>query len=282
MVESQIIHGDALQAMRALPDSCAGLIIADPPYNLDKDKQFGIRVPFSTDAEWVEWSRSWLGEAKRLLTPKGNLFVYAIHHNACYLQCALYALGLEYRRQIIWYYENGWSKYTLGPACHYEPILWFSRHKGSTYHVIREPYKSTVRLKHRITKGGKEWKPHPDGRQAGDVWRFPTLAGRRFAKERTKHPTQKPERLTARIVKYFSNPGELVLVPFVGSGTECVVAAQLGRRFWGAELNAKYVEIARSRLARISPEFLEVRTQQFVGPRTTSEAMPLFPDADDA
>jgi len=258
MLENGIIHGEAIAAMGGLPDACAGLVIADPPYNLEKDREFGIEVPFANHAEWLDWSRTWLEQAKRLLAPKGNLFLYAIHHNACYLQCALYELGLEYRRQIIWYYENGWSKYKLGPACHYEPLLWFSREKDSTYHVIREPYKSTARLKHKITKNGKEWTPHPDGRQAGDVWRFPTLAGRRFAAERTKHPTQKPERLTARIIEHFSNPGDLVLVPFVGSGTECAVAVKLGRRYWGTELNADYVRMARERVTQASTQLLEV------------------------
>jgi len=258
MIESQIILGDAITLMKGLPDSCADLIIADPPYNLDKDREFGIQIPFGNHEEWLQWSRDWLHQARRLLTPKGNLFLYAIHHNACYLQCLLYSLGLEYRRQIIWYYENGWSKYTLGPACHYEPILWFSKGKDSTYHVIREPYKSVERLKHTITKNGKQWKPHPDGRQAGDVWRFPTLAGRRFAKERTVHPTQKPYVLTARIISHFSNPGELVVVPFVGSGTECVTAVELGRRYWGSELNAEYVKIARDRVANASLQLFEV------------------------
>lgn len=260
MVENQIVCGDAIEAMKGLPDSCADLIIADPPYNLDKDKEFGVDISFATHDEWLDWSHTWLEQAKRLLAPKGNLFVYAIHHNACHLQCMLYSLGLEYRRQIIWYYENGWSKYTLGPACHYEPILWFARAKDSTYRPIREPYKSKARLKHKITKNGKEWKPHPEGRHAGDIWQFPTLAGRRFAHERTIHPTQKPWRLTERIVNYFSHPGELVVAPFAGSGTECAVAAALGRRYWGAELNREYVRIARQRVADASSQLFKVWT----------------------
>ena len=164
----------------------------------------------------------------------------------------MYEIGLHYRRQIIWHYENGWSKYRNGPACHYEPILWFAHQPDSTFHVIREPYKSKERLRHPITKNGKKWTPHPDGRQAGDVWRFPTLAGRRFADERTEHPTQKPLSLSRRLVEHFSNPGELVVIPFVGSGSECVAAVECVRRFVGAEMNPAYVEIARSRIASAS------------------------------
>ncbi|MCH8342436.1 MAG: site-specific DNA-methyltransferase [Planctomycetes bacterium] len=246
---NEIIQGDVLEFLRELPAECADLVIADPPYNLNKD--FGIGVRHSDVETWLHWSAQWLAELKRILSPSGNLFVYSIHHFACFLQCRLYEMDLIYRRQIIWHYENGWSMYKNGPACHYEPLLWFAKRADSTFHVIREPYKSQARLKHKITKNGKVWQPHPDGRQAGDVWRFPTLAGRRFADERTPHPTQKPLDLCRRLVRYFSNEGDLVLVPFVGSGSECVAAAELHRNFTGVELNPEYVAIANQRLASI-------------------------------
>src|SRR6266704_5492214 len=168
----------------------------------------------------------------------------------------MYEIGLQYRRQIIWHYENGWSKYTNAPACHYEPILWFAHRNDSTFHVIREPYKSQERLRHRITKNGKEWTPHPDGRQAGDVWRFPTLAGRRFRDEKVEHPTQKPLALTDRIVSHFSPPGSLVVVPFAGSGTECVSAVRNGRDYWAAEIKGEYVQLAQRRLRAAATESL--------------------------
>jgi DNA modification methylase len=174
----------------------------------------------------------------------------------------MYELGLEYRRQVIWYYENGWSKYRNGPACHYEPILWFARQRDSTFHVMREPYKSQERLRHAITKNGKVWTPNPAGRQAGDVWKFPTLAGRRFAKERTEHPTQKPLPLSRRLVEHFSNPGDLVVVPFVGSGSECVAAIESGRAFIGAEINPAYVEIAHSRITDASAKLFQVAPEK--------------------
>jgi DNA modification methylase len=246
--QNAIHHIDALELLQALPDGSADLIIADPPYRLKKDREFGPGAYFEDAAQWLAWCRRWILQCRRLLNVRGNLFVYAIHHHACFLQAYLYEIGLQYRRQIIWTYENGWSKYRNGPACHYEPILWFARGQDSTFHVIREPYKSEARLRHAIIKNGKVWAPHPDGRQAGDVWRFPTLAGRRFAAERTSHPTQKPLTLSRRLVEHFSNAGELVVVPFGGSGSECVAAMQLGRRFLAAEINAEYVEIARHRL----------------------------------
>ncbi len=284
MKENAIHVGDALEFLRTLSDECADLIIADPPYSLRKDREFGEGAFMETHGEWLSWCREWLTEAKRLLKPNGNIFVYAIHHNACFLTTFLYELGLVYRRQIIWHYENGWSKYKNSPACHYEPIIWFSRVPSSTFHVIREPYKSTERLKHTITKNGKVWTPHPDGRQAGDVWSFPTLAGRRFAAERTSHPTQKPLSLSTRIVQHFSNPDDLVLVPFVGSGSECVAAIQTGRRFIGSEINKEFVTIAEARIAdaKSSPEFFEVATEHACSERIATQAISDNPDRGDA
>ncbi len=240
--------GDCIDGMRDLPDECAGLVVADPPYNLNKD--FGAWNETNRKNEWLPWCKEWLDEVNRLLRPGGNVFVYGIHHHLCWLQCYMYEIGLSYRRQVIWFYENGfagYSKRTL--AAHYEPILWFSKGEGYTYHPIREPYKSTQRLKHKIYKNGKVWKPHPDGRLAGDVWNIPTLAGRRFRDEKVDHPTQKPLSISRRIVKHFSDEGDLVVIPFAGSGSECLAALMEGRQYIGFELNPKYVAITEERIA---------------------------------
>lgn len=200
--------------------------------------------------DWLAWSKVWLAECKRILTDDGNLFVYGIHHHLCWIQCHLYELGLCYRRQIIWNYENGFAGYSRSLAAHYEPLLWFSKTSKYLFHPIREPYKSQDRLKYKVIKNGKVWQPNPAGRLAGDVWRFPVLAGRRFSAEKVDHPTQKPLALSERIIKHFSNPGDLVVVPFAGSGTECLAAALNQRRYWGVDLNPKYIAIAEQRIAR--------------------------------
>ncbi len=245
--EQSVVKIDCIEGLARLPSESAHLVIADPPYNLDKD--FGIWKEADEKHRWLPWSKEWLAECKRILMPSGNIFVYGIHRHLCWIQCFLYELGLDYQRQIIWHYENGFAGYstrTLG--AHYEPILWFSNGPGYTYNPIREPYKSTKRLKYKIKKNGKVWTPHPDGRLAGDVWNFPTLAGRRFRDEKVNHPTQKPLSLTLRLVEHFSNPEDLVVVPFSGSGTECVAAYKTGRRFIGFELNPDYIAIGNNRL----------------------------------
>lgn len=249
---NEVVLGDCIEEMAKLPDECAQLIIADPPYNVGP--AFGIDQEWNRSHDWIPWSKNWLKEAERLLTPGGSIFVYGIHHYQCFVQVLLYELGLDYRRQIIWNYENGWSRSTKTLATHYEPLLWFSKGPDYTYHTIREPYKSTERLKNKIVKNGKVWTPHPDGRMAGDVWQFPTLAGRRFADERVDHPTQKPLALTDRIINHFSNAGDLVVVPFSGSGTELVSASRNGRRYWGCDIKKEYVALAQRRLASTEAE----------------------------
>lgn len=246
--DGRIVLGDCVEGMRTLDAGRYRLIVADPPYNLGKD--FGLWREKEKSGGWRDWMRSWLGEALRVLADDGNIFVYGIHHHQCWVQCIMYELGFRYRRQIIWHYENGFAGY--GPrslnAC-YEPLLWFSKTERYVFHAIREPYKSQERLRHPIFKNGKEWKPNPEGRMAGDVWSFPVLAGRRFQDERVDHPTQKPLSISRRIVKHFSQPGDTVLVPFVGSGSECLAAVMEGRSYEGFELNPEYVSLAERRVA---------------------------------
>jgi DNA modification methylase len=243
---NQVHEGDCVELMKQLPSGCAQLIIADPPYNIGPS--FGVEREWQHDETWLSWCGEWLKESQRVLSDDGNLFVYGIHHYLCYLQVLLYEMGMTYRRQIIWHYENGFSTYKRNLAAHYEPILWFAKRPDSYFREVREPYKSTERLKSKVVKNGKVWTPHPEGRRAGDVWRFPTLAGRRFRDEKVDHPTQKPLALTDRIVSHFSPPGSLLVIPFAGSGTECVSASRLGRSFWASEIKPSYVELSRSRL----------------------------------
>jgi site-specific DNA-methyltransferase (adenine-specific) len=246
---NNIFLGDCIIGMQSLPDECVDLIIADPPYNLNKN--FGAWNENKRHSEWLPWSKKWIDQVKRILRPGGNVFVYGIHRHLCWLQCYMYEIELTYRRQIIWFYQNGFAGYSSRTlAAHYEPILWFSKGDNYTYNPIREPYKSDERLKYKITKNGKVWQPNPEGSLAGDVWQFPTLAGKQFSLEKVNHPTQKPLSISLRIVKHFSNENDIVLIPFVGSGSECVAAILENRRYIGYELNPEYIEIAKNRILK--------------------------------
>jgi len=251
LTKNKIYKGDVLKLIKKISDNTIDLIIADPPYGIEMDFGNNEKWGLNKHDQWYKWMKSWLIEANRVLKPGGAIFVYGIHNNIGYIQCFLYELGLKYGRQFIWYYKNNWSGYTKAPVGNYEPLLWFYKGNNYNYHPIREPYESIERLKYKIIKNGKEWYPNPKGKLAGDVWYVPVLAGRRFRNERVKHPTQKPLALCDRIINHFSNESDLLLIPFAGSGSECVSAKNNRRNFIGFELNKEYITIAKKRLKEV-------------------------------
>lgn len=240
-----ILHGDVTELLRTIPSGSVDLVIADPPYGIDKN--FGKPDSWKGIAEWKEWCWTWLSECKRTLKDDGSILLYGISHYICFNQVQLYDLGMQYRRQIIWHYENGFCG-NRNLRATYEPLLWFSKSDKYHFKEIREPYKSAERLKYDVNKNGKVWKPNPEGRLAGDVWNIPTLAGRRFKSEKVGHPTQKPLAISERLVENFCPANGAILIPFAGSGSECVAAYRAGREFIGIELNELYCEIAKGRL----------------------------------
>ncbi len=247
---NKIFNEDCLDGIKSLKSNSIKLIIADPPYNLNKN--FGTYKEKENKENWKLLTHEWLKGCYRVLADDGNIFVYGIHRHLCWVQCMMYDIGYKYRRQIIWHYENGFAGYGKNSLnAEYEPLLWFSKTDKYIYHPIRIPYKSQERLKYRITKNKKIWKPNPEGRMEGDVWKFPTLAGRRFKDEKVDHPTQKPLSISRRIVKHFSNKNNTVLIPFCGSGSECVACVMEDRKYLSYELNKEYIKIARKRLKNI-------------------------------
>lgn len=241
------------------------LILTDPPYNINKD--FGNNSDCLSLEDFISVTQDRIKKMKQLLTPNGSIIWFGIHDYICYVQIAMYDAGLFYRRMNIWHYENGFSRSKKEPATHYEPFLWFSNDdKKWTYNVdaVRIPYKSTERLKSAVNykdaKGNtKTWTPNPQGAMRGDIWDFPTLAGRRFEKERTEHPTQKPESLITEIIKAFCpmRDGKYngsILDPFHGSGTLGVCCEKLNavdgnQILWtGIEIEKRWCDIAQERI----------------------------------
>lgn len=243
------------------------LILTDPPYNINKD--FGNDSDKLSVEEFIAVTNKRIAKLKQLLTPTGSIIWFGIHNYVGYIQVAMYNAGLYYRRLNIWHYKNGFSRSKKEPATHYEPFLWFSNHpKKWTYNCdeVRVPYKSTERLKSPVKYKGadgsvKIWTPNPKGSMRGDVWDFPTLAGKRFAKEKTTHPTQKPESLITELIKSFCpmKDGKYVgtiLDPFHGSGTLGVCCEQLNLlgneiEWTGIELEQKWCDIANERLEKV-------------------------------
>ncbi len=246
------------------------LVLTDPPYNINKD--FGNNSDKLTVEEFIDVTNKRIEKLKKVLTPYGSILWFGIHNYIGYIQIAMYNAGLYYRRINIWHYENGFSRSTKEPATHYEPFIWFSMNKKKwTYNCdeVRVPYKSAKRLKSQVKYKGSDgtekiWTPNPKGSMRGDIWDFPTLAGKRFEKEKTIHPTQKPESLITELIKAFC-PMEngiykgRILDPFHGSGTLGVCCEKLNRKgnniFWtGIEIEEKWCDIANERIKAITEE----------------------------
>lgn len=244
------------------------LILTDPPYNINKD--FGNKTDCLSIEDFKNITEKRINIYKQLLKEDGSIVWFGIHNYIGFIQSIMYDAGLYYRRMNIWYYENGFSRNTTTPLAQYEPFLWFSKsNKKWTYNVddVRVPYKSTERLKntvyYRNSKGEKKaWIPNPNGAMRGDVWQYPTLAGKAFAKEKTSHPTQKPETLITEIIKAYCPKDKdgkysgYILDPFHGSGTVGVCCEKLNKqgnniKWIGIELEKKWSDICEERLKNI-------------------------------
>lgn len=261
-----IINGDCDIILKQLLQAGVkyDLILTDPPYNVGKD--FGNQSDKLPLDCFLSDMYKRIDILKELLTEHGSIIWFGIHNYICYIQVYMYQVGLKYRRMNIWHYENGFSRNTKEPATHYEPFLWFSKDDTDwTYNIdeVRVPYKSTKRLLSPVKYKGKDgtekiWKPSERGAMRSDIWDFPTLAGKAFSKERTKHPAQKPEALITEIIKAFCPMTEgkysgNILDPFHGSGTLGVCCEKLNRLghhiVWtGIEIEDKWCQIAQQRI----------------------------------
>jgi len=247
----QILIGDCIAAMRALPDACVDMVFADPPYNLqlggDLFRPEGGRVD-AVDNEWDkfdslkaydEFSRAWLSEARRILKPNGTLWVIGSYHNIFRVGSVLQDEGFWILNDIVWRKVNPMPNFkgTRFTNAH-ETLIWASKGENAKY-----------------TFNYRAMKTLNDELQMRSDWSFPICSGQeRIKKNGTKaHPTQKPEALLYRILLACTKPGDIVLDPFFGTGTTGAVAKRLGRHFIGLERELDYVDLAQERIAAALP-----------------------------
>lgn len=230
-----LLCGDAIQEMAKLPDRSVPLIIADPPYNLNKDYGY-TQDRFAFD-DYISFSRAWLAEAVRLLTDNGSLYVFMGMRYISYIYSILEQdLDMTFNSWITWHYTQGVGK-TKGFSPRHDDILLFTKHPRNfvfNLDAIRVPqkfYRSVNNMR---------------GANPGNVWEFSHV--HYCHKNRKPHPTQKPEGLYERMILASSNEGDLVLDPFVGSGTLLRVCQQTNRSGIGIEINPDYIAMAQQRL----------------------------------
>jgi DNA modification methylase len=231
---NQIILGKAELELAKLPSSSVDLIIADPPYNLGKD--YGNNKDKKTREDYLEFTKTWLAEAVRVLKPTGSLYVFMGFRFISRL-CILLEddLELKFNSWITWHYTQGMGRKT-GFSPRHEDILLFTKTDNYTFNLddVRIPQKY-YRERNNMA-----------GANPGDVWQFSHV--HYCSAERLPHPTQKPEALLERMIRASSNEGDVVLDPFLGSGTTCRAADVLGRKWLGIEVNPDYVQMSKERL----------------------------------
>ena len=249
-VTDRTILGDCFRVLPLLPEGLADLVIADPPYNLRRD--FGEqRFPVRSEADYRDWCLDWLRPLRRCMKPGASLYVCCDWRSSGAVAAALGEL-FTVRNRITWQREKG-----RGAARNWKNSMedvWFAT-LGDDYYFDLEAVKLRRRVIAPYRSGGvpKDWERDGDGTPwrltcPGNFWDDLTVPFWSMP-ENTAHPTQKPEKLLARLILASCPPEGLVLDPFLGSGSSSVAAKKLGRHYVGVEQNPQYCVWAERRLA---------------------------------
>ncbi len=248
----QVILGDAVRIMRMLPAASVHCIFADPPYNLQLRGE--LRRPddslvdgvdddwdrFTDFAAYDAFTREWLEEARRLLRKDGTLWVIGSYHNIFRIGALLQEMGFWILNDVVWRKANPMPNFRGRRFTNaHETLIWAARGRESRY---RFNYHAMKALN--------------DDVQMRSDWYFPLCTGpERLRNEHglKLHPTQKPEALLHRVMVSSTGVGDIVLDPFLGTGTTAAVAKRLGRHFIGIERHPAYVEAALGRVMRVEP-----------------------------
>ncbi|HPO06769.1 MAG TPA: DNA methyltransferase, partial [Candidatus Pacearchaeota archaeon] len=282
---NQVILGDAIQELRKLPDESCDIVVADPPYNIGKD--FGNNIDKREIGEYVAWCKIWINESIRALKPNGTMFIYGFSEILAFLSIEI---PIQ-KRWLIWHYTNKnvaslnfWQRSHEAIICAWKNKPIFNRDE------VREPYTESFLngAAGKVRKGtlgrfsgkGMEtvYNAHKGGALPRDVIKIPALAGGAGMVERwflcktcdgvyeprqlknhegheiMKHPTQKPYELSKKLIKSaMPKKNGVVLVPFVGTGSECAAAKELGQSYIGFEINPDYVRLAEKMISDKKP-----------------------------
>ncbi|KOO34711.1 DNA adenine methyltransferase [Chrysochromulina tobinii] len=248
-----ITHGDCVEGMKLLANASVDLVIADPPYDIGVGKAVWDTVP-----HYMQWSRTWLAEAVRVLKPGGALMLYGSPERLwiCHLKimCAD-EFGLEFKQHISWVYKQGGDSRMnnmVKYAVRMEHLEWFVKPgAGHTFNLDAgtEAY-SEAEFKEALAKGvGRVTAESLSrGKPPKNWWDIPRENSRSKEREYGSHPSMKPLRICDRIVGIHSNVGDTVLVPFGGSGSECVAVGAAGRKLVAYEQEAEYHRIIVRRM----------------------------------
>jgi len=232
-----IVKGDCIQRLKELPSKSVDLIITSPPYGLDKEYE-----EKTTKADYHQFAKMWTEHLPRVLKRTGQLWLNVGFAFGNYPLTYIYQryIDLLFWQEIVWQFPTGQtSKKKFSPRT--ERWMWYTKHMEYTFNLddIRIP-----------SEYGNDPRYNPAGKNPSDAWYFDHVTSTGPCKaEKTAHPCQFPQAMIQRIMAACSNPGDMVLDPFAGSGTVGVVAKILDRKFLGFERDPAYCSIARRRIA---------------------------------
>ena len=247
---------DSLKLMGQLSAGIIDLTVTSPPYNIGKEYEKSMPL-----TSYLDWMSDWIQQVYRLTTLQGALWLNLGYTEVAHKGRAVPLPYLLWDRipfymlqEIVWNYGAGVAaKRTFSPRN--EKFLWLVKSEQSyTFNLdeVRDP-----NVKYPNQKKNGKLRVNPKGKNPTDVWQFPKvttgegMTGRRASRERTAHPAQFPEAVVERIIQACSNPGDLVMDPFLGSGTTASVAIAQGRYAVGFEINPRYIDMAINRMNKL-------------------------------
>lgn len=259
---NEVRTGDCLALLAELPSQSVDLAFADPPFNIGYG--YDVYDDRRAKADYLGWTERWLAAVSRVLKPSGSFFVAIGDEFAAEHKVRLDALDLIMRNWIVWHY-------TFGVNCTKK----FNRSHAHIFYYVKDPKRCTfnpegIRVPSARMTTYADSRANPVGKLPDDTWVLrPQESDVHFQsdcdtwyvsrvcgtfKERTGHPCQMPEAVLERIIRVASNPGDMVLDPFAGSGTTLAVAKKLGRNYLGFELSVQYADGVRKRLQGVEFE----------------------------
>ncbi len=251
--KNEVLHGDCLVILKQIPSNSISLVFADPPYNLSGK---GLKLIGNTtggdwemvnedwdkmsDEDYRDFTDKWVELCYETLKDNGSIYVCCSYHNISEIIFSLKKCNLQVRNIIVWYKTNAMpnlSHRTFTHSCEY--VVYATKGKKWVFN-----YDDVKKINPKKTKDGKI-------KQMRDMWEMPLVQGKeriRGENGKAAHPTQKPEEMVKRVIIASSNEGDIVLDPFLGSGTTAVVAERYNRKWIGIEKEKKYIKLAKQRI----------------------------------
>ncbi len=243
---NNISQGDCLDLLKKIPDDSVQMTFADPPFNLGK--KYNSYKDTLKLQEYLNWCEIWISEMVRVTKPEGTIFLHNIPKWLTFFTTYLNKFSY-FKHWISWDAPTAPMGKSLQPS-HYGILFYTKSVKGSKIYEIRHPHKRDRKTGYLLKDyGGKKELLHPFGPLVSDVWT--DIHRIRHSKFRDEHPCQLPVHLLERIILMSTDEGDIVLDPFMGTGTTAIAAKRLGRNYIGLELDENYVTIAEEKLNKI-------------------------------